>query len=128
MSAVTTNLTLVRGDTDALTVTVGNLGASGLNAFSDVRFTAKRDASDADSAAIISKVLGAGITITTVGNATTDGVLSIAIAPADTTTTLPAGYTVTLVYDVRLYDASGDAYTVAQGVITVSPTATQATS
>lgn len=127
MSSVTTNLSLIHGRTAVLTVIVGSLGASGLNAYSAMRFSAKRDVSDADVAAVISKTLGAGITITTVGDATTNGVLSIALAPADTST-LPAGYTSTLQYDVSLYDAAGDAYTVADGVITVSPTATQATS
>lgn len=127
MAAVTSNLSLVRGDSTTLTITVANLGASGLNAFDDVRFTAKRDVGDADAIAIISKRLASGITITTDGNATTDGVLSVAIAPADTSG-LPAGYTVALAYDVRLYDAAGDAYTVAQGMLTVMPTATQATS
>jgi len=127
MSSVTTDLTVIRGDTGVLTVTVGSLGSSGLNAYSDIRFSAKRDMGDADTAAIISKTLASGITITTVGNATTSGVLSVALAPADTAA-LPTGYTSTLQYDVRLYDAAGDAYTVAQGVLTVAPTATQATS
>ena len=127
MSAVTTDLTIVRGDTDALSITVGNLGASGLAAFSDARFTAKRDLGDADTSAVITKTLASGITVTTNGNATTNGVLSVAIAPADTAT-LPAGYAVALAYDVRLYDVAGDAYTVAQGILTVTPTATQATS
>ena len=125
MSSVTTDLTLIRGDTAALTVAVGSLGASGLNAFTDIRFTAKRDVGDPDTSAIILKTLATGITITTVGNATTDGVLTVAIAPADTQT-LPVSYAVALSYDVRLYDSGGDAYTVAQGVLTVSPTATQA--
>ena len=127
MAAVTANLSIVRGDSTTLTITVGNLGAAGLNAFNDVRFTAKRDVGDADTIAIISKRLSAGITVTTDGNATTDGVLSVAIAAADTAA-LPAGYPVALSYDVRLYDAAGDAYTVAQGMLTVTPTATQATS
>lgn len=125
MASVTTNLSMIRGDTSVFTVTVGSLGASGLGAFNDIRFTVKRDASDADASAVISKTLASGISVTTVGNATTNGVLSVAIAPADTQT-LPTGYTVALSYDVRLYDVAGDAYTVAQGVLTVSPTATQA--
>lgn len=127
MTAVESNLSLTRGDSDTLSITVGNLGANGLSAFTDARFTAKRDLSDPDAGAIISKSLSSGITVTTNGNATTNGVLSVAIAPADTAA-LPAGYTVALSYDVRLYDVAGDAYTVAQGVLTVTPTATQATS
>lgn len=127
MTAVESNLSLVRGDSDTLSITVGNLGANGLSAFTDARFTAKRDLGDADTSAIITKSLSAGITIITAGNATTNGVLSVAIAPADTAA-LPAGYAVALAYDVRLYDVAGDAYTVAQGILTVTPTATQATS
>lgn len=126
MAAVTSNLSLARGDSTTLTITVANLSASGLNAFNDARFTAKRDVGDADTLAIINKRLAAGITITTDGNATTPGVLSVAIAAADTQG-LPSGYPVALSYDVRLYDALGDAYTVASGVLTVEPTATQAT-
>lgn len=126
-SLTTTNLSLVRGDTDTISVSVSGLGSSGLNAYNDIRFTAKHDVSDADGAAVISKALGSGISITSAGNATTPGVLAVAIAPADTQS-LPASYAVALTYDVRVYDVAGDAYTVAQGVLTVTPTATQATS
>lgn len=126
MTAVETNLSLVRGDTVSLTITVNSLPASGLTAFTDIRFTAKRDLADPDAGAVISKTILSGITIITSGSASVAGVLSVAIAPADTQA-LPTGYTSTLAYDVRLYDAAGDAYTVAQGVLTVAPTATQAT-
>lgn len=127
MSAITQDEDIIWGRSAALTVTVGNLGASGLNAYNDVRFTAKRDVSDADSAAIISKTLASGIAITTAGDATTNGVLTVTLAPTDTTA-LPAGYAVALAYDVSVYDVSGHAYSVAGGVLTVTPTATQATS
>jgi hypothetical protein len=127
MTAVTTNLSLAHGDTATLAITVGSLGSTGLAAYTDARFTAKRDVGDADSLAIITKRLGAGVAVTTTGNATTDGVLSVTIAPGDTQA-LPAGYASVLAYDVRLYDALSDAYTVASGVLTVTPTATQATS
>ena len=126
MSYVVTDLSTVWGRTAEIVFTVGDLGASGLNAFNDIRFSAKRDDSDADSAAVISKSLSSGITITTVGNVTTDGVLSVALAPADTTA-LPAGYAVALTYDVAVYDASGDAYSTHSGTLTITPTATQAT-
>jgi hypothetical protein len=127
MTAVTTNLSLAHGDTATLAITVGSLGSTGLAAYTDARFTAKRDVGDADSLAIISKSLGAGVTVTTAGDATTSGVLSVAIAPGDTTM-LPSGYASVLTYDVRLYDTLHDAYTVAQGLLTVTPTATQAAS
>ena len=127
MTVLISDQTITRARTATLLITVGSLGASGLAAFSDARFTAKRDLGDADALAIISKSLASGITITTVGNATTNGVLSVALAPADTSA-LPAGYAVALQYDVTLYDAAGDEYTVASGTLTVTPSATQATS
>ncbi|HLY31263.1 MAG TPA: hypothetical protein VKQ36_09550 [Ktedonobacterales bacterium] len=127
MASVMIDLSMIRGDSASLAVTVGDLGAAGLNAFNDARFTAKRDVSDSDANAIISKSLNSGVTITTVGDSNTNGVLTVSIAPADTQA-LPTGYTVALFYDVRLYDSGGDAYTVAQGMLTVTPTATQATS
>lgn len=127
MTAVESDQSIDRNATAALAITVANLGANGLAAFSNARFTAKRDLSDADASAIISKQLGSGITVTTNGGVGVDGVLTVAITQADTAA-LPTGYAVALVYDVRLYDAGGDAYTVAQGILTVTPTATQATS
>ena len=127
MSAIISNETITRARSATIAVTVGSLGASGLNAYSDIRFTAKRDTSDSDASAIITKSLTSGVTITTVGDTTTDGMLSVALTPADTTA-LPSGYTSTLQYDVTLYDAVGDAYTVAGGVLTVTPNVTQATS
>ena len=127
MSAVVSDQSIDRNATTALNITVTNLGANGLAAFSNARFTAKRDLSDPDASAIISKQLGSGITITTNGGVGVDGVLSVAITQADTAA-LPTGYAVALVYDVRLYDAAGDGYPVATGTLTVTPTATQATS
>ncbi len=124
MSSITTDLSIVRGDSASLLVTVGSLGSSGLNAFSDARFTAKRDVADGDALAVISKRLASGIAITTVGDGSTNGVLTVSLAPADTQALPP--YPVVLSYDVRLYDSGGDAYTVAQGALTIGPTATQA--
>ena len=125
-SLTTTTLTMVRGDTEAFAFSVSGLGSSGLNAYNDIRFSAKRDVTDADGAAIIAKSLSSGIVVTTPGNASTPGVLTVSLAPADTQA-LPTAYARTLTYDVRVYDASGDAYTVAQGTLMVTPTATQAT-
>ena len=127
MSAIESDQSIDRNSTVALDIAVTNLGSSGLGAFTDARFTAKRDLADDDSAAIISKTLASGITITTNGGVGVDGVLTVAITQADTAA-LPTGYAVALVYDVRLYDAAGDGYPVAKGTLTVTPTATQATS
>ena len=126
MAVLIRDQTIARGRTETLLIVVGTLGVTGLAANTDARFTAKRDLGDADSLAIISKRLGSGVTVTTTGDATTNGVLSVAIAPADTAA-LPAGYAVALPYDVTLYDTLGDEYTVASGTLTVTPSATQAT-
>lgn len=127
MSLVTVNLTVVWGRTAALIFTFTNLGSSGLNAFNDIRFTAKYDTGDADVNAVLSKTLASGITITTVGNATTNGVIQVALAPADTSV-LPTAYASNLTYDVSVYDGVGDAYTTHQGTLTVQSTATNALS
>lgn len=127
MSAIESDQSIDRHATTALDITVSNLGSGGLAAFSNARFTAKRDVSDADASAIISKQLGSGITVTTNGGVGVNGVLTVSITQADTAA-LPTGYAVALVYDVWLYDASGEGYPVATGTLTVTPTATQATS
>lgn len=127
MAAVVSDQSIDRHATAALDITVSNLGSGGLAAFTSARFTAKRDVSDDDSAAIISKTLGSGITVTINGGIGVDGVLTVTISQADTAS-LPTGYAVALVYDVWLYDSSGDGYPVATGTLTVTPTATQATS
>lgn len=127
MATFTSDMTMTRGRSFVFQLSVGNLSASGLNAFNDARFTAKRDLSDLDVSAALSKSLGSGVTFTTIGDAATDGVVSVTIAPADTEA-LPSGYTIVLFYDLSLYDAAGDAYTVATGQLIVTPSATQATS
>lgn len=128
MTALTADLTILRGDTNVLTVTVTSLGASGLNQYSAIAFTAKRSRVDADADAVIALSLGAGVTITTVGNATTDGVLTVTI-PASVTASLP-GYDTRLSYDVQLIDTTTTphtVHTVAQGALTVSADVTRIT-
>lgn len=129
MSALTADLTILRGDTNVLTVTVTALGSSGLSQYGAIAFTAKRDKSDSDASAFISlSAPSNGVVITTNGNATTDGVLTITI-PAASTATLPA-YDVLLSYDVQLIDTTTTphtVHTVAQGTLTVTADVTQAT-
>ncbi len=129
MSALQADVTLLRGDTNTLTVTVTNLPSGGLAAYAEIVFTAKRDISDADASAFIHLTLASGVTITTNGNATTDGVLTITI-PAATTATLPA-YDTLLAYDVQVTDTTTNpatVHTVAQGTLTVTADVTQAVS
>lgn len=128
MSALSADLTILRGDTNVLTVTVTALGSSGLSQYGAIAFTAKRDKSDADASAFISLSLASGVVITTNGNTTTDGVLTITI-PAASTATLPA-YDVLLAYDVQLIDTTTNphtVHTVAQGILTVTADVTQST-
>src|SRR5579859_3759921 len=116
-------LNLTRGDTGIFTTSISNLSAGGLTGYS-AWFTAKRDPSDADTAAVFQKTItGGSIAITTAGNATTPGVLTTTVVPADT---LPTGYAVLLVYDVKVKDTSGVETTVDSGTILVSADVTQA--
>ena len=118
-------LTMTRGDTSLFTTTISPLGSSGLTGYS-AWFTAKRDAADPDTSAVFQKtILSGGIAITTVGNATTPGVLTSTVNPADTET-LPTGYSVTLVYDVKIKDGSGVETTVDSGTLMVAADVTQA--
>src|SRR5579859_4647001 len=118
-------LTLTRGDTGIFTTSISNLSASGLTGYS-AWFTAKRDPSDADTGAVFQKTItSGGIQITTAGNATTPGFLTTTVVPADTDT-LPAGYAVLLVYDVKVKDGSGVETTVDSGTILVSADVTNA--
>ena len=118
-------LSITRGDTGIFTTTISNLGSGGLTGYS-AWFTAKRDPSDADTGAVFQKTItSGGIQITTAGNATTPGVLTTTVVPADTDT-LPTGYAVLLVYDVKVKDTSGVETTVDSGTILVATDVTNA--
>jgi hypothetical protein len=129
MSALQQDVTIERGDSQQLVVTVTNLPSGGLAAYSKIWFTAKRDYSDSDAAAFLSLTLASGVVITTNGNATTDGVLTITI-PASATASLPSAQTV-LRYDVQVLDGTQNPvqpHTVAQGALTVAVDVTQSIS
>lgn len=118
-------LSMTRGNTALFQTTVSNLGAGGLTGYS-AWFTAKRDAANLDSAAVFQKTIAlGGIAITTTGNASTPGVLTTTVTPADTEG-LPTGYATRLVYDVKVKDGSGVETTVDSGTLTVLADVTQA--
>lgn len=117
-------LSMTRHTTALFDTTVSNLGSGGLTGYT-AWFTAKRDAADPDSAAVFQKTINSGVAITTTGNATTPGVLTTTVTPADTAS-LPTGYAVVLVYDVKVKDGSGVETTVDSGTITVKADVTQA--
>lgn len=121
------DLTILRVNTEPLTATITSLPAAGLGAYGTIRFRAKRDLSDADADALFALTVGAGITITTNGDTTTNGVLSIEIPAADTLS-LPNSET-TLWYDLTAYDETVNPvkpHTLAYGTLTVTAHATQA--
>ena len=123
------DITVLRVNAEPLTATITTLPAGGLGAYGKIVFTAKRDLADADADALISLTVGAGITITTNGDAQTNGVLSIEVPAADTLT-LPNSET-TLWYDLVAYDQTVNPvkpHTLAYGLLTVTPHATQAAS
>jgi hypothetical protein len=121
---MSTNLSMYRGDTRVVQLTISGLGASGLTGFS-FWFTAKNDFADADADAVIKKTTN-DFTVVTVGDANTSGVITVKILPADTAS-LP-DYNTNLHYDVQLEDGSGNVTTVATGTLTVKVDVTKASS
>jgi hypothetical protein len=117
---MSTALSMYRGDTKVVQVTISNLTASGLTGYS-YWFTAKNQYSDADLSAVIRKTGSQAtpndFTTVTLGDAVTSGVITCTINPADTNT-LP-DYDSQLEYDVQIEDASGHVTTVATGILTV---------
>lgn len=107
---------MYRGDTRTFTLRVlaSGLSATGINGML-FTFTAKRKVSDPDSAAVLIKH-NASFTVVTVGNSTTDAVLTYTITPTDTAS-FPV-YTV-LQMDVRVQDSGGNVQTLARGVLIV---------
>ena len=120
---MSTSLSMTRGDTKLVQVTLSNLTASGLAGYS-FWFTVKNDVSDLDAAAVIQKS-GAEFAVVANGDATTPGVVTCKLDPADTAG-LP-DYLVSLPYDVQVKDSLGNITTVASGHLKVSPDTTRAT-
>lgn len=91
-----TDLTMYRGDDRDFTITATEDGSPLDLTGATVRFTAKRDAVDADDAAVIAKTSDTGIAI---DEDPTTGVAVITIEAADTEDLRASA---TLVYDVQV--------------------------
>ncbi len=108
-------LELIRGDTASYAgVATLNGGAYNLTGAS-LRFTAKRSTTDADSAAVLSKTIGAGIVVTDAAA----GKYRIDFAPGDTSGMIEP--IAPLVFDVQLRTAAAEVYTLLTGYIWVVP-------
>lgn len=89
-----------------------------LSTVQNIWFTGKKLATDADSAAIIRKSLGSGITVS--GN-----VATVSVGREDLVSVRPLVSSLTLVCDVQVKTATGKIWTVAEGKWTFTPEITQ---
>lgn len=113
MALVDQDLEIQRGDDERLLAVIDPAAAA-----AELHFVAKKKFSDPDESAIISKRLGAGITVTDPGDEDSPAQAQIAIDKADTQV-LPNKLTppVTLRYDLT----DGQNHTLAKGKLTVLP-------
>lgn len=103
-------LEIVRGDSERLKALVTPFSAA-----SSLRFMAKKKLGDADSAAIIDKTIGEGITIVDAGDLDTPAEAQIEIDPADTQ--VLRNKEVTLIYELE----DGDDHRLDFGELVVKP-------
>lgn len=103
------------GETLVLSVALTQAGAAYSPTLSSAEFNVKADLDDADSAALISKALSAGVTIST-------STVTVTIAAGDWAT---AGITSSGTYHwaLKLAESSGTVTIVAAGTMTVARTA-----
>lgn len=122
---MSTPLSMSRGDTKVVQLTISNLPTTGLTGFK-FWFTAKNQYSDADTAAVIHKTGNPGpdFTIVTNGSDTVSGVATCKILPTDTSG-LP-DYDSQLLYDAQVEDGNGNITTVASGILTIHVDVTKA--
>lgn len=106
---------MTRGDSFPFNIAVTQAGAAFNLTGCSIRMTAKWNHADADSAAVFTRTVGSGITVTNAGG----GLATVIVAPANTLS-LPAN-TVNLYYDIQVTDAGSNVYTVNSGKLTVSP-------
>lgn len=117
-----TNLTMIRGDTVPINLTITNAqGAVDLTGC-ELWFSAKKSVADPDPPIIAksSGVLG-GIQVTDAAG----GLATVTLDPADTSAF--TADTQLLTYDVQLKDGAGNITTVASGYLTITADVTLAT-
>lgn len=119
-------LSINKGDSGPLAITIPHAGMTGpLSGYTHLWFTAKLGYQNLDNDPdSIQKDIGAGVTVTTAGSTSVDGVISVALLAADTTS-LPDN-NISLVYDVKGKDAGGLENTLTSGVLLVQAHATKA--
>ena len=119
---MSTNLSMKRGDTKVVQLTISNLPPTGFTGY-NAWFTAKNQVADLDTAAVIKKV-PVDFTVVLNGSDVVAAIVTCKIVPADTSG-LP-DYDVQLVYDAQIEDASANVTTVQDGILTVKADVTRA--
>lgn len=115
------NITLTRGDSRTLSITVLDSDGSAADLTgASIWWTAKRDINDADADAIISKTVGSGITVTNAAG----GLATVTIAPDDWTDAEDSDKH--YVWDLQVKSDTGTVTTVASGRIIITPDVTRA--
>lgn len=115
-------LTMKRGTTKSLVMTIKENGAAINVTGYTFWFTAKYNYEDADSAKVFQKTVGSGITLTTPAS----GIITVKLSPTDTSG-LPA-HTTRLYYDLKMKDGSSNVYSILSGELVVEPDVTNTTS
>jgi hypothetical protein len=116
-------LRLARGDSKEWSGAVTKAGAVyPIEAAAEIRFTAKRQKRDADTAAVIRKTWLAGVPSGIFVDNLPQGLYRVKLDPADTTSLTETTH---LVYDVQLKDSTGT-FTIDEGDLVVVLDVTQA--
>ncbi len=124
MSTSPTTLEVTQGDTLEFPVTITDKrsgDAIAITGSASLWFTVKANFSDADPG-LCQKIISNGITLRTQSGDTT-GMADVTLQPADTAA-FPAP--AALQWDIQYDDGLGNSWTVASGLLAVSPQVTQA--
>lgn len=122
---VTTVLTMTRGDTKQLSVTIMTGATPQDLTGGKLFFTAKLNVIDADPGVFQLAWQDGGISAGITVISPPSGIANVYIAPAATNTL--ADYDVELVWDLEFVSPAGDVFTVARGTLLVSPDVTRST-
>lgn len=122
------NFSFYRGEKHTIVITVNSLNVNGLNDYPNLIFTIKADQFLPDSQAQVQKKKGvsADVTVVTVGNVSTPGVINVVLHYADTSG-FP-GYQYMPWWDMQASDTNSDPIVLVAGQMTILPHATQAQS